>query len=137
MQMTDIVTLSRRFSFPALREVVLADAGVCVATGFLSLGTASWLSSTLDLPAALLAGSGAILLAYGTGLLMLGTRRPIPRAGVYGAIGVNLAWAVACVVLLFSAWIDPNGLGIAFILVNLVAVLVVADLELMGVRATG
>ncbi len=137
MQMTDIVTPSRRFSLPALREVVLADAGVCVATGLLSVGAASWLSSTLDLPAALLAGSGAILLAYGTGLLMLGTRRPIPRTGVYGAIGVNLAWAVACVVLLFSAWIDPNGLGIAFILVNLVAVLVVADLEFLGLRATG
>lgn len=136
MQMTDTVTASRQFSSPPLREVILADAGACVATGLVSLGAAGWLSSTLDLPQTLLAGSGAILLAYGAGLLKLGTRRPIPRTGVRGAIGINLAWAVACVMLLFSGWIDPNALGVAFILVNLVAVLMVAVLQMMGLRAS-
>lgn len=107
-----------------------------MATGLVSLGAAGWLSSTLDLPQSLLAGSGAILLAYGAGLLKLGTRRPIPHVGVRGAIGFNLAWAVTCVMLLFSGWIDPNALGVAVILVNLVAVLMVAELKMMGLRAS-
>lgn len=137
MQLIDTATHGRRFSLPPLREVILADAGICVTTGMLSLGAARWLSSILDLPTALMTGSGAILLAYGAGLLMLGTRRPIPAPGVRGAIGFNLTWALACVVLLFSSWIDPNALGVAFILVNLAAVLAVAELEVMGLRASG
>ncbi len=137
MQVTDIVTPSRRFSFPALREILLADTAILVTTGLVYLGASGWLGSTLELPSALLAGSGAFFLAFGAGMLTLGTRRSIPSVGVYGAIGVNVAWAVAGVVVLLSGLIDPNALGVAFVLANLVAALVVADLEFMGLRATG
>ena len=135
MQITGTVTANRRFSLPTLRRVLLADTGILLVTGLVYLGTAHWLGPALDLPSALIAGSGAFFLAFGAGMLTLGTRRSIPGAGVYGAIGINLAWAVASSILLLGSWIAPNALGVAFVLANLIAALVVAELEAMTLRA--
>jgi len=135
LQTTDLETLGRRSSFPTLKQVLGADAGICIATGLLSFGGARWLAPALDLPTALLAGSGAILIAYAAGLLMLVTRRRIPGHGVRTVTWINLGWAAGCLVLLFSGWFNPNALGVGFIMVQIVAVLVFADLQVMALRA--
>jgi len=131
-----MVTLERRTPFLTLNQALFADAAITGAAGLLSLAGARWLDSFLDLPTALLAGSGAIMIAYATALVMLGTRQRIPATGVRTVIGVNLGWAVACAFLLFSFWTDPNALGVAFILVQIVAVLAFAKLQAMALRAS-
>jgi hypothetical protein len=73
---------------------------------------------------------------YAVGLVMLGNRARVPASGARIVIGGNLVWAAACVLLLFSGWVDPNGLGVAFILVQIVAVLVFAELQAMALRAS-
>lgn len=130
-----MATLERRSSLPTLKQTLLADAAITGAAGLLSLLGARWLDSFLDLPAALLAGSGAIMVAYAGGLVTLGRRRPIPATGVRAVIGVNLAWALACAILLFGTWIDPTALGVGFILIQVVAVLGFAELQAMALRA--
>lgn len=131
-----MVTLERRSSFLTLNQVLVADATVTGATGLLSLAGARWLDSLLDLPTALLAGSGAIMAAYAVGLVMLRTRAPVPVAAARMVIAINLVWASACVILLLSGWIEPNMLGVAFILVQIAAVLVFAMLQGMTLRAS-
>jgi hypothetical protein len=98
------------------------------------LAGASPLADLLDLPAALLAGAGAVLAPYVGYLLWLATREAIPRTGVLLAIGANILWALGCVALLAGGWIESNALGAAFVLVQAVAVLVFADLQALALR---
>ena len=131
-----MATLERRPFVLTLKQTLLADAALSGAVGLLSVGAAGWLASSLDLPSALLAGSGAIMLVYAAALMLLARREPIPANGAHAVIGGNVAWAVACAVLLFGTWIDPNAGGIAFILMQIVAVLAFAELQAMALRAS-
>ncbi len=131
-----MATLERRSSFLTLRQAIYSDAVISGAVGLLSLAGAWWLDSLLDLFAALLAASGAIMALYAVALMMLGARNPVPTNGARVVIAVNLVWAVACVILLFSGWIDPNGPGVAFILAQIFAVLVFAEIQAMALRAS-
>lgn len=131
-----MVTFERRDSFLTLRQALLTDAVVSGLVGMLSLAGARWLDSLLDLPAALLAGSGAIMVVYAAGLLMLGNRDRIPETGARTVVAGNLVWAAACVVLLVGDWIEPNAAGIAFILVQIVAVVIFAEMQAMALCAS-
>ncbi len=130
-----MVTLEGRPSFLTLKKALVADATVSGAVGLLSLAGARWLDSRLDLPTGLLAGSGAIAITYAVGLVMLGSRDRIPTSGARLVVGGNVAWAVACLVLLFSGWIEPNVFGAALILVHLVGALLFAEIQAMALRA--
>ncbi len=131
-----MATLERRSSFLTLRQAIYSDAVISGSVGLLSLAGAWWLDSLLDLPAALLAASGAVMALYAVALMMLGARTPVPANGARVVIAVNLMWAVACVTLLFSGWIHPNGPGVAFILAQIFAVLVFAEIQTMALCAS-
>lgn len=131
-----MATLERRSSFLTLKQALLTDAAVSGAVGLLSLAGTRWLGSVLDLPAALLAGSGAFMTVYAVGLVMLGNRRPVPKPGVRIVVGGNLVWAAACLVLLFSGWLAPNALGAGFIVVQIMAVLIFAEVQVLALRAS-
>jgi hypothetical protein len=118
-----------------LRLTLLADAAVCAATGALMVAGAGPLADLLDLPADVLRGAGLLLVPYVAYLAVLLRRDRIPAAGVRAAIATNLAWAIGCVALLFSGQVAPNALGVAFVLVQVAAVLVFAELQLAGLRA--
>jgi len=119
---------------PAMRPVLLADAAITGATALLMLAGAKPLADLLDLPVGLLAGAGAVLVPYVGYLLWLANRNVMPRAGIAVTIAANLAWAIGCAALLIGWWVEPNRLGIAFILLNAVAVLVFADLQVLALR---
>src|SRR5437763_1833863 len=53
-----------------LRNVLLADAASCVATGAVQTLWTGALAQTLDVPAALLAGSGWFLLTYAAAVVV-------------------------------------------------------------------
>ena len=112
----------------SIHQVLLTDIAITGATALLMLLGAPLIDDLLDVPAALLAGAGAVLIPYVGYLFWLANRDAAPRAGIGVAIAANLAWAIGCVVLLVAGWVDPNGLGVAFILLNAVVVIVFAEL---------
>ena len=113
---------------------VRLDAAVSGLTGLVMLALAGPLGDLLDLPAGLLRGAGAALLVLLVGLVWLGGQRTISRAALYAVAGINIIWAIDSVALLFGGWVEPNALGIAFILFQAVVVLLFAELQVAMAR---
>jgi hypothetical protein len=59
--------------------------------------------------------------------------RPI-AAGVWVVILGNVGWVVGSVLLLVAGGLAPNALGAAFVLVQAIAVAVLAELEVIGLN---
>lgn len=117
-----------------LRQALLADAVISGAMGLLLLLGAGFLTGLLDLPVALLRYAGLLLLPFVAFVAYMATREPLDRTAVWCAILVNAFWVVASIGLLLSGWVAPNGLGIAFVIVQAVAVGIFAELQLVGLR---
>jgi hypothetical protein len=117
-----------------LRTVLVADALVSGATGLLMLAGAALLEPLLQIPATLLRGAGLALLPYAAFVAMLARRDALPRAGVWAVIACNVLWAIDCVALLVTGWIDPTALGVVFVLVQAVVVAAFAELQVVGLR---
>jgi hypothetical protein len=117
-----------------LRNVLFVDAASCVATGALQLAFTGSLSQMLNLPSSLLIGTGWFLLAYAATVAFIATREPIPRALVWLLVAGNFGWAVGCGALLASGFIAPTSLGVAWIAAQAVTVVVLAELQWMGLR---
>ena len=117
-----------------LRNVMLADAASCLATGALQLAFTGTLAQLLHLPAPLLVETGIFLVAYAAAAAFVGMRDPVPRGWVrLFAIG-NFGWAIGCVLLLSFGGFAPSALGIAWVLAQAACVVVLAELQWMGVR---
>ncbi|AJC22586.2 hypothetical protein RO07_22750 [Pandoraea pulmonicola] len=113
---------------------MFADALTSGAVGLLQVLAAAPLAALLDLPAIGLRVTGLVLLAYAAALVWLVRRTAIPAGAAWAIIAINVIWAIDCGVLLVSDWIEPNGLGEAFIGVQIVTVLVFAELTFIGLR---
>lgn len=117
-----------------LRSVLFADVAACLASGALQVAFTRSLVEWLDLPALLLQATGIFLLAYAAIAALAATRDPIPRAPVWGFVCGNFAWAAACVVLLAGHLVAPTALGEAWIVAQAVTVVVLAELQWIGLR---
>ena len=117
-----------------LRHVLLADALVSGATGLLMALAAGVLEPILQVPANLLRGAGIALLPYAAVVAVLARREALPRGAVWAVVACNAVWAVDCVALLFTGWIDPTLLGVAFILMQALVVAAFAELQVVGLR---
>ena len=117
-----------------LRRVLMADAGVSAAVGALMAAGAGPLQRLTGLPASLLIPAGLALLPYAAYLVWIATRRAIPRAAVWLPIALNVLWAIECSWAAFGGVFAPGGYGEAFLAVQVVAVLVFAELEFVGLR---
>lgn len=115
-----------------LQRALAADAIVSAATAALMIAGAGWLAEFLSLPASLLRFAGLLLLPYIA--FVAYTLKRSSRAGVFAIIGINVAWAAACVLLLASGWVAPNAFGVAFVIVQAVAVLLFAELQYVGLK---
>jgi len=117
-----------------LRRVLLADAAVSAIVGVLMAAASDPLQALLGLPASLLVGAGLALLPYAAYLAWIATRAAVPRAAVWVPIVLNVLWAIDCLVVAFGGGYAPSVLGQAFAVVQVVTVLVFAELEFMGLR---
>lgn len=117
-----------------LRNVLLIDATTGLGCGALQLCATAWLTSLTGLPSLLLQESGMFLLLLGVFLLWLSLRNPIPVAGVWCLVVGNLAWVAACVVLMVGPWIESTTWGLAYLGLQAVTVLLLAELQWMGLR---
>lgn len=117
-----------------LRRVLWADALSGSGTAVLHLALTGSLSALLGLPGALLSASGVLLLLYvalaGTLALQAAPSRALLGALVLG----NFAWVAACLALLFGGLVSPTPLGQSYLVVQAVAVLVLAELQWMALR---
>jgi hypothetical protein len=117
-----------------LRRAIQADAVFSgVSAAVLSFGAGA-LAPWLNLPEALLRESGLFLIAYAALVGWLGTRQSMPKPLVWLVISGNAAWTVASIALLFSGWVTPNLLGEAAVAMQAIAVGVIAELQVVGLR---
>lgn len=126
------------FSSPHfLRNVLLADAASCFATGGLQVAFTGDLASALRLPTPLLVATGVFMLAYAALAAWTATRSPIPRGLVWLFVVGNFGWAAGCVALLVSGLVAPTVPGQAWVIAQAVTVVILAELQWAGVsRAT-
>jgi hypothetical protein len=108
-----------------LKQVLNFDAVTCIAFGLLLVIGAAPLSGLLGLPQALLFYSGLVLFPSAALMLIAARKLSAPLVGV--VIAGNAAWVVASVIVAFA--LEPTGLGVAFVLAQAAAVLVLLILE--------
>jgi len=116
-----------------LRLSLKLDAFASGAVGLVLAAGAPVLDGELGAPAAALVAVGVLLVAWAAGLLYLVSRPRIKRPAVWTIIGVNVLWAVDSV-LLAADWSALTAAGTAFVLAQAAAVVVLADLQFVGLR---
>lgn len=120
-----------------LRRVLLADAILSVPSGAAMALGGGLLAPWLGLPAWLLVPGGVALVAYAALLFWMAGRPSVPRSVLWLFIGFNLVWAIDCVAIAAGVWFAPTPLGLAFLGVHVLAGLVFAELQFMGLRRGG
>ena len=117
-----------------LRYLLWADAISCLACGLLQLALGDPLSQLFSLPAGLLFDTGVFLLVYGAAVAALAMPARAPGAIVWVLIVGNIGWGVAAVGILVAGDVHPTLLGKAYIVVQALTVLILADLQYFAVR---
>lgn len=122
---------------PWLKRILFVDAVATGVMGLALLAAATWLGRLMGIPAGLLQGAGAALLFFAA-LLAWAALQPTPsRRLVLVLIIGNALWVIDSVLLLFTPWLSPNGLGLAFVLGQAFAVAVLTGGEFFGARRAG
>lgn len=103
-------------------------AGVAMGAGH------ALLAPLLGLPEGLLVGAALVCLAWAAALGALARRPHMPRSLVWCVILGNGAWVAASIALLAFGWVQPSGLGTAFLVVQAVAVGGFAELQWWAMR---
>lgn len=119
---------------PLLRFALTLDAVATAVTGATLLPFADELAHLLGLPVALLSGAAAFMLVYALVLGLLRRRATLPRWAVWTIIVGNALWALDCAALAFVGGLAPTTLGVAFLLVQALAVAAFAELQYFGLR---
>jgi hypothetical protein len=129
--------MSSLFASPRfLSRVMWVDAASCAATGALQLGFTDALARLTGLPGGLLVGTGLFLLAYAAAAAAMARRATPPRT-LIGLVAVgNFGWAAACAALLASGIFAVTALGVAWVIAQAVTVVLLAEAQWMGLRAT-
>lgn len=119
-----------------LPNVMWVDAASCAATGGLQVAFTGALAELTGLPAPLLMGTGVFLLVYAAAAAFMASRRTPPRTLIGLVVAGNFGWAVACIALLVSGMFTITALGVAWVLAQVLCVLVLAELQWTGLRRT-
>lgn len=117
-----------------LRRALVADAVVSAAVGALMALGAEPLQGLLGISSALLLPAGLAFFPYAAYLLWLATRPAVPRSAVWVPIVLNVLWAAECLLFAVNVSPPPTLFGEAFIAMQVIAVLVFAGLQTIGLR---
>lgn len=120
---------------PFLRMALRADAIASGTMGAALALAAGPLSELLGLPSSFLRIVGVVCLAWGVILWLVAVRDRIRPALVWGIAGLNAVWVADSVLLLASGWVAPTTLGVAFLLLQAVAVAAFALAQGLAIRA--
>ena len=117
-----------------LRRAIQLDALATAAMAALLIAAAAPLSQWLQLPQNLLLGAGLLLVPYVAFRGWLLSRERISNAQAWAVIAINACWTIDSAILLLSGWVAPNALGMAFVIVQALAVAAFAELQYFGLR---
>ena len=117
-----------------LRRVLIVDAVSSGAMGIAMIAFAELLANLLQLPVELLSEAGIVLLPFAAFVGFVASRSEPARLAVWAIIAINIVWVVDSIVLLFTGWVAPNAFGYTVVIAQAAAVLVLADLEFMGLK---
>lgn len=126
--------MSRHTLTPPLRRALAIDAIASAAFGVDLCLFATPLSAWMQIAESGLFWVGAFCLLYAAVLARLLSHATLPRLALWSVVIGNFAWAAGSAALAFSGWIDPNGLGTAFILVQGAIVFGFAELQWVALR---
>lgn len=126
--------MNRLHVSPLLRLALRLDAVASFGLGLVTALLASPLTEVLGAPKPWVLGAGLFMLVYGAAVGWLSTRDEIARELAWGVVIGNLLWAVHTGLLGFTDLIAPSALGLGLILGQAVAVLLLADLQYLGLR---
>lgn len=117
-----------------LRNALYADILFSTGGALLMAVGAPFLSPFMNLPAILLVGAGLLLVPWVLALVLVTRRQRVLKIVLVDIAGINLAWCAACLGLLASGGIAPNGLGVAFVVAQALAVAMLGALQFLGLR---
>lgn len=119
---------------PYLRKVLLLDAVVSGAAGVMMAAGAGLLGPLLALPTGLLFWAGLVLLPWTALLYVLARRESVSRLVLLDVVLVNLAWVLASFGILAFGLVEPNLLGIVYVVAQALAVALFAALQAAALR---
>ena len=123
------------FTSPAgLRRVLAFDAISGGGTGLLQLAATGLLSGMLGLSETLLRSSGIAIFAFVALAAWLAMQRTPSRAGLAVLVLGNFAWAIGCLWLALGGAAGVTSVGVAYLMVQVMVVAVLAELQWMGLR---
>jgi hypothetical protein len=117
-----------------LRTVIALDAAACGAMGAAFAFAAPALAAPLGLSPALMQPVGMFLVLYAGLLAWMASRAELPTKAVWALVGFNLVWAMDSLSLIFLGWVEPTPLGLALVVAQALAAVVVADLQYLSLR---
>jgi hypothetical protein len=118
----------------SLRRLLLVDAAISGATGILLMAGAGGLHALFGVPPALIRSAGLVLLPFAAMVLYFARSEALSSGRVWTVIVMNVAWVAASFVVLVSGWIDPTALGMAFVVLQALAVAVLAEVQYTTMR---
>jgi predicted nicotinamide N-methyase len=120
----------------SLRALLRLDSALCAGMALVLVAAARPVAAMTDLPAGLLRGAGLSLAAVAVFIAIVASRPRTTPAAVRVVVAGNLAWSAASLALIAGSWLEPNGLGLALVTGQAVAVAALAGLEGAAYRRT-
>ena len=117
-----------------LRLVLKLDAAACGALGVASLAGARVLDDLLGVPVVPLASVGVFLVAWAVVLWAISSRPRLSKTAAWVVIVFNLAWTVDSAVVLAAGWFPLTAVGVAFVLVQAAAVVIIAAAQFYALK---
>lgn len=114
---------------PVLKQALVLDAAVSGAAAILMIGGATILSPLTGLPSALLFWAGIVLVPFVATLVFLARSATASRLMLVDTIALNMLWVAASIGVLAGGFVEPNALGMAYVLAQAAAVALFAYLQ--------
>ncbi|MBW5486881.1 hypothetical protein [Streptomyces bambusae] len=119
----------------ALRRFLALDSVVTTANGLAYLAFSAPLGRLLGIGQGLLLDLGILLVAYGSAVGWLASRRRPSAFAVKAVVETNYVWAVVSLVALV-AWLSPTTAGTVWIPAQALTVAAFAVLQQLALRST-
>jgi hypothetical protein len=117
-----------------LRLALRLDAAASGGLGLVLLGAAPLLDGPLGLSTGTQRALGLFLVVWAAVPLVIGMRPVIRRGAVWAVLVVNALWAIETAIAILADVFPLTAWGVAFLVVQAVAVLALTELQWIGLR---
>ncbi|MDX3807460.1 hypothetical protein ACXIUS_08260 [Bosea thiooxidans] len=117
-----------------LRHALALDTAACAGMSAVLVAGAGILAEPLGFPSGFLRGAGLILLPCAALLAWFASREALPRWAVHLVVVANLLWIADSVAILLMGWFAPTSLGVTVVPGQALAVAIVTELEIIGLK---